>query len=202
MEGKSPWVVPSCMDCNSALANHEQRVFECWGTSLHPDHHCSKGVIEPLLRSMNPNTGKTEREKKFRERKGSRFIAKTKTAAEILQTGQFLPTASRVNLKEGGTIGTLLDETSGYAVARKLCRGQYTYRTEKVMPPSTQFSVDFEFHGDKLRAAQLLLDHGTTYTMSPQFSVRSFHFEGESGNLEFCEFHLWQQVFFYVKAHW
>ncbi len=75
---KEKWKVPCCTACNKSFSKVEEDLFLRLGLCLESNDLASKGIPDRVLRSLNPEFGKGEREKEYRKRKRNRVLRQIK----------------------------------------------------------------------------------------------------------------------------
>lgn len=134
------WKVPSCLPCNNEYSAIEQDLLLRVGLCIDPNAVESAGVVSKVLRSINPDLAKGERERKAREAK------RAKLARRLLQGTDIAPTSIYPNFEEKWgrapqqQIGIPIPKKGVDRLFHKIIRGIVFLRDGKFLEPP--YSID------------------------------------------------------------
>ena len=76
------WQAPSCEFCNNELGKLEENLLTKFGLCLDPLDKNSQGIPEKVIRSLNPEVGRNERDKEFRQKRRKKTQNETRVLEE------------------------------------------------------------------------------------------------------------------------
>lgn len=133
------WKVDSCQKCNHAFGKIEQDMLIRFGLCLDPADPVSASIVQKALDSINPELGKTQREK------GARHALRNRILREVRQfdtrpTRGVLPNFGR-NWDRGSRHAVLVPGRELHQIIRKWVRGLHYLLTGRLLRRSQRIDV-------------------------------------------------------------
>ena len=83
------WKIPACHQCNKEYGELEQDLMIRIGLCIDPEAVESEGIVPKVLRSLNPNLAKNERDRKARQAKVAQIMRETIAGAAIPKSATY-----------------------------------------------------------------------------------------------------------------
>ena len=117
------WEVPSCDLCNKRLGKIEENLLIKLGLCLDPLELVSLGIPDRVLRSLNPELGRDDRDRKHRQAKREKVLRGIKIFQNLPQQGIFPNFGPLPNQEYKEYPSVLLDPEEIQKFAEKIVRG-------------------------------------------------------------------------------
>jgi hypothetical protein len=166
------WKIPSCAPCNEEFGRIEEDLLIKLGLCLDPKEYKSSGIVQKVLRSLNPRYGKNERDKQIRQAKRSKILKKALFGNNIPKEGRYPGFEKQLGNSKTKEMAVLINPDYIRKLAEKIVRGiTYIDRNEFIEDP---YIIDFaalrEEGNDDIH--ELLNKHGTITERQPGIYIK------------------------------
>jgi hypothetical protein len=191
------WEAPSCEACNKELGRIEESLLTKLGLCLEPTELSSLGIPDRVLRSLNPEAGRDERDRAFRQKKREKVLKGTRILKKLPSQGIFPNFGPLPNVKYREYPAVLIDQEEIEKFAKKIVRG-IAYVADKSFIEDAYDIELFILDEDKAAEMKRLVDsNGTIFDRRPGFLVKRRLVENDPvGGIYFIE--IWERFRFYV----
>lgn len=163
------WKVPSCRNCNSKLGKVEENIRNKLGLCLDPNDKKSYGIPDTVLRALDPNQGRNERDKKIRQKK--RELIKSEIQTPDLQSlKNVLPNFGKISgIKYDELKVIYISPNDLQILTEKIIKGMTYLITKKYIDDS--FCIEMYICGNNKSADVLnfINRYGQTYNRGQVF---------------------------------
>jgi len=191
------WEIPACDACNKELGKIEENLLIKLGLCLDPKELASLGIPDKVLRSLNPECGRNERDRRHRKGKRGKILKEVRVYKELPQQGifpNFGPIPGLV-YKEYPTVSLNEKEVSGFA--QKITRGIAFVADKSFIDESYKIEL---FVIDEQKAGELknsIDSNGILFDSRPGLLVKRLLIENNKvGGIYFIE--VWGRFRMYV----
>ena len=198
-ENIEKWKVPSCKACNNRLGKIEEELLIKLGLCLDPNEIKSLGIPDKVLRSLSPEHGKNDDDKRHRKSKRERILREITVFDELPKIGIF-PNFGPLNeteYMEYPSVSIYPDELSHFA--EKIARGIAFIADGSYIDESYHIEL-FVLDEQKATEFKTLVDtYGTIYDRRPGMVVKRAIVEKEKvGGIYSIE--IWGRFRLYVTV--
>lgn len=116
------WVVPACRDCNNRFSRVEDDVRVQLAMCVDRKHAGAIGIVERALRSVAPQHGRDDNDRKIRELRQNRLLRGVRHFTEMPSHG-VLPSFTDNFTKLGSRTAILIDAHELHMILKKWVRG-------------------------------------------------------------------------------
>ncbi|MFC0349677.1 HNH endonuclease [Undibacterium danionis] len=166
------WTVPSCFACNASLGIIEDELLRYLICCVNPNTEAASGIYKRILRSMDPNAAKSEKDARIRLARRNKLLEGMLHGEEIPEKGIYPGLEERWARPRQNQSAIIVTEKSFRRATEKIVRGITYIETEQFI--ESPYEIDF-FALTDIGAADLidLLDlYGTTYQRGPGIQIR------------------------------
>lgn len=150
------WTFPSCRRCNGVLGAIEDRLRSRLALALPPDSAAAQRVLPSVHKSMNPNLGRSDRDRRARKKRRDRFFQE-RLDPHLVPSNSYLPglgPAPDVPMSEAFLTGVAPADLEAFV--GKLVRGLTFIQTERLITSPYEIRMKmFQPEGAQLFADQL-----------------------------------------------
>jgi hypothetical protein len=133
------WKVDSCRFCNQTFGKIEQELLIRFGMCLDPHAAASASIVQKAMASINPELGKTERDKRARQALRGRIFRDIQQV-ETLPLKGVLPSFG-CNWDRGSRSVILVPKRDLHQIIRKWVRGLHHLMLGRLLPRSQRIDV-------------------------------------------------------------
>lgn len=188
------WQIPSCTKCNSEYSKIEDDLLRRFGMCVDPASHAAKGISDKALRSVDPERGRSDKDKECRF-KSRLELLQNLIPHEYIDYNSVLP--SRKPLPESDkSTGILIPADSIKRMGIKLIRG-ITYVTDNLYIDNDHVIDLFFVHDINAQEfIHLIKQHGKRYDRGQGIIVeRASAPDDPQVGLYYIE--IWNQLYMY-----
>ena len=135
------WQVPACSPCNSSKAALEGTVRTWLSASVDPESEGAKGVWESSMRAIDPTTGKSDRDRRAKNK------AREKLTAMLVQPSRMTPTAAagllNVAGKDAADAGLAIDMGKVDELMQLFALGCFRYLRKRPLNPASSVEIAY-----------------------------------------------------------
>ena len=166
------WKIPSCVGCNAAYGRLEQDFLTRVAMCLDPDDPACSGVVEKVMKSLDPSLASTPRERSARLAKRRRIISDLMAGDKIPTQSTYPGMGERWGRERHEQIAIRISATDCRRITAKIVRGLFFLQQGKLLEPP--FLIQhFAAHEDRIPdVMELLRKHGSTHARPPGLIVR------------------------------
>ncbi len=166
------WKIPSCAPCNEEYGRIEEDLLIKLGLCLDPKENKSSGIVQKVLRSLNPQYGKNKRDKQIRQAKRSKILKNALFGDNIPEEGRYPGFEKQLGNGKAEKMAVLISPDYIRKLAEKIVRGiTYLDRNEFIDDP---YIIDFvallEDGNDDIH--ELLNKHGSITERQPGIYIK------------------------------
>lgn len=188
---------PSCRDCNGRLGEIEDRLRSRLALGLSPSAPGAQGLVQSVHRSMNPERGKSHRDRSARRERREKLFRQT-FPLDLMPTNSILPglgPVPDVPLSEQLASGVAPADLEAFV--EKLVRGLTYIQLQRLVPESHKIRM----HLFQPEGAVPFTDHldraGTTLNFGPAIRARVAR-APENALAAVYEFIIWERLTVYA----
>lgn len=191
------WQAPSCELCNNELGKLEENLLIKLGLCLDPLDMSSHGIPDKVLRSLNPEVGRNERDKEFRQKKRKKTQNETSVYEELPSRSIFPNFGPLPNVIYQGYPTIDINPADLEKFARKVVRG-IAYIADKSFIEDTYEIEIFFLDNDKAEGMKKLVNtNGELFDRKPGLLAKRRIIENDPvGGIYYIE--IWERFIFYA----
>jgi hypothetical protein len=133
------WKVDSCARCNHSFGKIEQEMLIRFGLCLDPNARASASIVQKAMASINPELGKTERDRRARQALRGKILSDVRQV-DTRPTKGLLPDFGR-NWDQGSRHMVLVPGRELHQIIRKWVRGLHYLTLGRLLPRSARIDV-------------------------------------------------------------
>lgn len=117
------WQAPACKQCNKDLGRLEQNVLTKLGLCFDPKDIGVLGLLQKVLRSLNPAAGRDERDRQHRAKKLAKVLGNIKVMSELPKQGIFPNFGPNPTVEYPDYAAVQISEDEVSKISEKIIRG-------------------------------------------------------------------------------
>jgi hypothetical protein len=194
------WEIPCCESCNKELGKVEENLLIKLGLCLDPKELMSSGIPDKVLRSLNPEYGKNDRDQKYRKGKREKILREVKVLSELPKQWIFPNFEPLPNVEYEGYPSIFIDQEEIKRFAEKITRG-IAYIADKSHIDESYNIELFVLDEQKATEFKNLVDSaGVLFDRRPGMLVKRALVENDKvGGIYFIE--IWGRFRIYVVVY-
>jgi hypothetical protein len=194
-EKHEKWKIPSCDGCNKQYGKIEEELLLKLGLCLDPTDANSKGIVQKVLRALNPEYGKNGRDSKMRFDKKMKILNSAFWGENIPTEGRY-PKFDRPHGTDIEEMAVLIQAEHFRKLAEKIVRGITYLELNRFIekPYSIDFSVLPENGAHDIQAS---LDRfGSVAEIQPGIKIKKAFASDSLSSLFYIE--IWGRLSMYA----
>ncbi|MBU2500228.1 hypothetical protein KJ682_02750 [bacterium] len=152
-EDLEKWKIPSCIRCNTEYGNLENDLLLRLGLCLDPQSLQSSGISERVLRSIRPESAKSEKDRRSRAAKREHLLSEVFPVSEAIEGN--LPGFGFENAS-GPRLAIPIPEQALLLFGEKIVRGVTYLETNCTISEKYRINIHFVHDGDAVRVERIL----------------------------------------------
>lgn len=191
------WKVPACKSCNHDLGKLEENLLIKLGLCLDPSDRTTLGIPDKVLRSLNPELGKSPRDSKHRLQKREKIIKSVTVYQDLPKVGIFPNFGPIAGLQYNGYPSLEITEQEVNQFGAKIARG-IAYLVDGSFIEAT-YEIRVYIINDRAAAPidDLLKTSATAFELPPAIHVeRALVEQDKVGGIYYIE--IWKRFKLYV----
>lgn len=182
------WQVPSCYPCNQEYGRLEQDLLLRLGLCIDPKAAETSGILQKVLRSLDPSFAKNEKDRRARQAKRDEIIGKSLTGPQILRARTYPGLGEKWGRPLEQQRAITIEEKSVHRLAEKIVRGIFYLDENKFLEPPDTVSFYAIPEQDAAPLVTFLQQYGTVYAQEPGIVVkRALSAENKTSSLFYID---------------
>lgn len=176
------WKFPSCKKCNAAYGKIEEELLWKLGLCIDPKDAKSSGIAEKVLRSLDPQYAKTEKDRRVRQGKREKVKRGLVNFGKLPLHGILPNFGPKEHKPNSRYLGVLVPEEQLFALAKKLIRGLYYIIDNSYIEKTHKFDIFFVNDSDAHIAKDPIEKFGKYYDRGPGILIGLAETKDDSGS--------------------
>ena len=191
------WEVPSCDLCNKRLGKIEANLLMKLGLCLDPQDEVSLGIPDRVLRSLTPELGRDDRDRKHRQAKVEKVLREIKIYEKLPNQGIFPNFGPLPNQEYKEYPYVLLEQEDLEKFAEKIVRGIAYFFGKSFIDETYKIEPFFIDEQNATELKRIVDSNATILEQRPGLLVKRLLIENDKvAGLYFLE--IWGRVRIYV----
>lgn len=190
------WQMPSCMECNKRYSKIENDLLVRLSLGLTPNEFHSLGITDKGMRAINPEFGKSEKDKLMRQKKREKILKQIIPASNF-DDKNFLPGLnSTFGFDKSELSAMLIPANSIEALGEKIIRGVTYILKGKILDNNFLIKIFFVQDSFKTEVLDKIRRHTFIYHRGPGIVV-GISTPNDNPDCGFFEILIWGRIKFY-----
>jgi len=153
------WQMPSCIECNKRYSKIEDDLLVRLSLGLEPNEFHSLGVTDKAMRAMNPDYGKSKKDKLMRQKKREKILKQIMPASQF-NDKSFLPGLNNTfGMDKNNLLAMLIPANFIEALGEKIVRGVTYVLKNKILDDKYLVKILFVQDGFNPPALEVIKRH-------------------------------------------
>jgi hypothetical protein len=165
------WKIPSCISCNREYGALENELLLKLGLCLNPNALESEGIVDKVLRSLDPHYGRDDRDSKARHNKRASILARVISGEEVDPAATYPGLSSSAARAASGVVAIKFSRKAVNRLFEKIVRGLTYLENGRFIERSHVINI-FPPKGDVTPLTEALDLYEKQYARGPGIVVR------------------------------